>query len=254
MSETAALTDALVQAWRSGVPLPAATAALAPRDAAGAYAVQRRVAAVLGWFPQGRPRAWKLGMPRDGGMPTAAPVPDELLFASPARRPASGFHCVIGVEVELAVRLRDAVPAGADRHEIAQAIGETIAAIELFDVRAEQWRSLPATFLLADQQMHAGLVLGSGISGAWSDAFARSELSIEVDGRQTARPHGGHPLGDPLHLLPWLASHAAAYGDGLRAGDLVSTGSWIALYEARAGERICARFEGVGTVELEIGA
>jgi 2-keto-4-pentenoate hydratase len=253
MSVSAELAEALACAWRSGTPLTAAAArALAPADVGAAYDVQRRVATALQWFPHGRARAWKIGSPKDGAAPTAAPVPDAFVLGSPARLPVGAFHTVVGIEVELAVRFARAVAAGADRDAIAAAIGETVAAIELFDVRAEQWRTLPATFLLADQQMHARLILGSGVRGPWSDVFADALLRLDVNGRAIARQRGGHPLGDPLATLPWLANHVATHADGLQPGDWVSTGTWIALYEAQPGDRISARFDGIGTVAFDL--
>jgi len=250
VTRTDELARALVGAWRSGAPLSAGEARrLAPLDEGGAYRVQAEVAAALGWFPGGRPRAWKIAAPK-AGQPKAAPVPDAFLVDSPARLPYDGFHTLVGIELELAVRLDRDLAADVDREAVSCAVGATMAAIEVFDVRAADWRSAPATFLLADQQMHARLVLGTGVRGPWSDRFAACELVFEVNGCEISRRRGGHPLGDPLQALPWLARHAAVHAGGLRRGDLVSTGTWVALYEAEPGDHVRARFEGVGEVEF----
>ncbi|MCE8040409.1 hypothetical protein [Halomonas sp. MCCC 1A11062] len=236
-----ALVVALAEAWRNGTPLAAETARrLAPDSRTAAYATQAVLGQRLGWWPAGRPHAWKLAM---GQPPLAAPIPDALLLPSPAR--LASWVSVPGIEVELAVRLSRALLPGAGRDECEAAVGETLAVIERFDVRAEGWPELPQNFLLADLQMHAGLVLGSGVQGWPGD----TSLTLNI-----AAPPGStwqHPLGDPLALLPWLAEHAAAQGWTLQAGDLIATGSWCGMYEVPPGGCVRARFDGIGEVELK---
>ncbi|MCA1770680.1 MAG: fumarylacetoacetate hydrolase family protein, partial [Halomonas sp.] len=238
--------DALALAWREGRPLTAQTARrLAPEGPDHAYAIQAALGERLGWWPMGRPHGWKLAM---GHPPKAAPIPDGRYQLSPARMrdPVS----VAGIEVELAVRLSRPLLAGASREEAEAAVGETLAVIEGFDVRAEHWRELPPAFLLADLQMHGGLVIGSGVSGWAGD----TRLSLEVTDQEPAPGNWQHPLGDPLALLPWLAEHAASRGWPLQPGDLVATGSWCGMLELPPGGRLVASFEGVGEVALQRAA
>ncbi len=255
MTSRSALANALVAAWNSGRPLEAAAVTqLAPADEAAAYRVQREVADALGWFAAGRPHGWKIGAASREALPTAAPIADGALTGSPARL-AARAHTLIGIEVELAVRLAHPLPAGAGPEQVRAAIGEVLAAIEICDVRAQGWRALPPMFHLADQQMNRWLILGSGVAGPWRDEFALREVRLEVNGQETLRRRGGHPLGDPLFLLPWLAAHAAReYPHGLQAGDVVTTGTWTGLHEADPGDRIRAGFDGIGSVAVEIAA
>lgn len=253
-ARTSELAALLAGAWRSGRPLAFdAAVAAAPDGEATAYAVQDAVAAALGWFPRGRPGAWKMGAPTRDDAPTAAPIPDAAVIAAPARL-TDPAHTLIGIEIELALRLARPLPAGASRAEAAAAVGEVLAAIEVCDVRAERWAELPPLFRLADQQMNRWLILGTGVAGPWSDAFATAGVRLAVNGVERIRRIGGHPLEDPLFLLPWLASHAAARGAGLAAGDLITTGTWTGLVEARPGDRIHAAFAGIGEVSMEAAA
>jgi len=245
-SEPASLVDALALAWREGRPLSAETATrLAPEGSDDAYAIQAALGERLGWWPMGRPHGWKLAI---GELPKAAPIPDGLYQYSPAQM----RHCVsvAGIEVELAVRLSRPLPAGASRAQAEAAVGETLAVIEGFDVRAERWRELAPAFLLADLQMHGGLVIGTGMPG-WAGDTA---LTLEVTGRVPAPTGWQHPLGDPLALLPWLADHAASRGWPLQAGDLVATGSWCGMLEVPPGGGVIAKFQGVGEVSLQRAA
>ncbi|WP_287366818.1 fumarylacetoacetate hydrolase family protein [Thauera sp.] len=245
----AELAERLVAAWRSGQPLSALDATrLAPSDDTAACTVQDAVGAALDWFPRGRARAWKIA----SAPPTAAPVPDAFLLEGAHRLRHEDFHTVIGIEVELVLRLGRALPAGCSETEAAAAIDGIFAAIEIFDVRARDWNTLPRTFLLADHQMHGRLLLGTGIEQGWQDSLADTEVILIVDGREKLRRHGGHALGSPVAILPWLAGHVAARADGLQKGDLVASGTWTGLHEAHIGERIAARFANIGEVCLDI--
>lgn len=255
MNQAINLTGALVGAWRNNRPLDADEATrLAPANEAQAYRVQRDVADALGWFRAGRPRAWKIGAASRDAQPTAAPIADDALRQSPAHVEAATMQTLIGIEVELAICLAHPLPDGAGAEQIRAAVGEVRAAIEICDVRAKDWPALPPLFRLADQQMNRWLILGGGIRGPWCDDLSACEVRLAVNGEEAICRHGGHPLGDPLFLLPWLARHAADhYPGGLQAGDIVTTGTWTGLYEAKPGDRIEAAFAGIGSVELEIG-
>jgi len=245
------LVRQLVAAWRNGRPLTAQEATrLAPPDDASAYAVQDAVGEALGWFPEGRARAWKIA----SVPPTAAPVPDAFLLDGSTPLRPHDIHTLIGVEVELVLRLGRALPAGADEREAAGAIDGVFAAIEIFDVRAQSWDSLPRTFLLADQQMHGRLFVGSGLETGWQPAFADTEVTLSVDGREAIRRTAGHALSTPVAILPWLARHVADRGGALRPGDLIASGTWTGLYQARPGQRLDARFAGIGEVSVRIAS
>ena len=47
-----------------------------------------------------------------------------------------------------------------------------------------------------------------------------------------------------------LANRLGRLGRGLKAGDLISTGTCAEIYHAEAGERIRAEFGPVGSIEL----
>lgn len=253
MTNDTTLTATLVDAWRSGRPLTAdAATQQAPANEAAAYATQREVAATLGWFANGRPCAWKVGAPSRDGHPNAAPIADYALRQGPASFSRRDRHIMAGIEVELAVRLAQPLAPGSTPEQVRAAIGEVMVAIEICDARAEAWRTLPPLFRLADQQVNAWLVLGSGISSGWSDDYADGEVVLTINGSETLRSHASHPFGDPLHLLPWLADHAATqYPGGLQAGDIITTGTWTGFYEARPGDHIQARFAGIGEVAVD---
>jgi 2-keto-4-pentenoate hydratase len=218
---------------------------VAPRDAAGAYAVQQAVAHELGWFASGRASAWKVGAPARDATPEATPLPPAGVVESPATLAAGAFTS-IGIEGEVAFRLRD--PSGSTD----DAIGEIVVTIEIVAPRFRDLAAMPALLRLADQGVHGALVVGSGIAWRGPIDWARQVAVVRRNGITVAETRGGHPLGDLRYLVAWLARHAASRGYPLAAGDLVTAGTWTGLVPARAGEVVSVAFPGIGEASVAL--
>lgn len=213
-------------------------------DLDDAYAIQAGVAQALGWFPAG-PRAWKVG---GTSLVTAAPLPEVL--SSPARWPASAQSEWL-IEAELAFRLARTPSGPAD---LLACLGTVCVSIELIGTRLVDGLQAPTAWKIADQSVHAGLVIGperpyAQVAGFTPADWAAQACRIEVNGQTRAQRQGGHPSGDPLATLPWLLAHAAAHTGGLRAGDLVTTGAWI-IAAVRCGDEVEVSFDGLGRARL----
>ena len=61
---------------------------------------------------------------------------------------------------------------------------------------------------------------------------------------------GERALGDPMNVLLWLANQQSAAGRGLKAGEIVSTGTCTGLDPVRPGDRVQADFGDLGRVEI----
>jgi 2-keto-4-pentenoate hydratase len=55
-------------------------------------------------------------------------------------------------------------------------------------------------------------------------------------------------MGSPANSLAWIANHLGARGLGLRAGDIVMSGSVSALLRPRAGDTVRATYTRLGSV------
>jgi 2-oxo-3-hexenedioate decarboxylase/2-keto-4-pentenoate hydratase len=160
----------------------------------------------------------------------------------------------MGLEFEIAVRLkRDLVPDGVPSlAEVADAVDAVCAAIEIVDDRRADYRALDVLSLIADNSWNAGIVLGEFVP-AWPELATIGGL-ISVDGIPLDRGSGGDVLGHPFYPVAWLASHLAKEGSGLRAGDIVMTGS---LVTTKFPDRPASyRFDvkGLGAVGLTVSA
>ena len=242
-------TEALVRAHRTGSQFdPKGTL----ENVAAAYAVQDAVAGTL-WLSTGdRIRGWKVGSSDPKVTPIAAPMPASKVFESVAELPAANFHW-IGIEAELAYRLSADLPPRAtpyDDDAIAGAIESVHVAIEVCDSRIRDWKTADPHWKLADNQMNAALVVGAGRPDWRNVDPTRERCTLTVNGEVVGEATGAHPFGDPLKLLPWLANHCAKRRGGLRAGDVVTTGSWTGMSFVEPGADVVANFAGVGEARV----
>lgn len=242
------IADLLIEARRASRTV-AVPADLELRSDEEAYRVQDLVFASL--WPGERPGAWKAGGPNDKVEPIASPI--HAVHGSPATLPAAGMS-MIGAEAEIAFRIaRDLPPRqGPYRdEEVAAAVGEALVTIELCDTRLADWKDAPALWKLADFQNNSALVVGSGTRDWRAIDFKAQRVELRI-GQRTVAAAGAHPFGDPFRLMPWIAAHCARRASGLRAGDVVTTGSWTGLEFVLPGQEVVARFPGVGEAAVRL--
>lgn len=221
---------------------------LRPRSSAEAYAVQDEVAAQL--WPVG---GWKTGAPGPAAEPIAAPIGEPLVHASGTALAAADFH-LLGIEGELAYRMGDDLPpiaGGYDRNRVTAAIASLHAAIELVDSRVKDWQSADPLWKLADNQSNGGLVIGAKLEQWQHIDPLRQRAILRINGAIAVDAVGGNAAGDPLRLLVWLANHCATRCGGLRAGDIVTTGTYTGLVLVQPGDEVAVEFPGLGEARVQ---
>lgn len=242
----------LVQARNSQQPVSAAHAELP--DAAAAYAVQQAVADRLGWFAgASTPQYWKSGGPSREAALTHAPLPPAGVWSSPADARHWPFR-MRGIEAEIALRLaRDVEPAFAATigHEQAAALVDAMCvSIEVVDSRWIEGLQAPAIAKLADLQSHGALVLG-----AWAPfrpiVWSEQQCRVQIGDQPAVERRGSHSLSDPGHLLPAWLRHLTRSGRSVPAGTVVTTGTWVGILSAAAGDLVSAEFPGVGIATVQ---
>ena len=246
-----AIAARLLEAHASGRQIDPA-AGTAPADIAEAYRVQDIVARSLG--KGGRVPAWKVIPPDAGAEPRAAPIPAGRVFSSPARFVSAGLH-MIGIESEIAFRFARELPARASPYsddEVAAAVGEALVTIEICDTRLTGWKEAPALWKLADLQSNSALVSGGGVRNWREIDFGAQSAELWIDGERRAQAKGSHACVNPFRIVPWIANHCAARCGGLRAGDLVTAGSWTGISFVNPGAEILVRFPGIGEAAATI--
>jgi 2-keto-4-pentenoate hydratase len=80
-------------------------------------------------------------------------------------------------------------------------------------------------------------------------ALGRMSVSLHQDGREVSRAPGAAILGHPLNALAWIARDLARDGRPLRAGDIISLGSFSPPQPVAPGQVWTARYEGLGDAQ-----
>lgn len=249
------LTDALVAARRD--PQQAAPLALASalQNADEAYAVQAATGAALGWFGAGddAPRHWKSGGPSRSAVLTHAALPPAGVWASPADATRTPWR-LRGIEAEVALRLGEDVDrsraAGLDVEQARALVDALCVTIEIVDSRWATGLDAPPLAKLADLQLHGALVLGDWLPFDAARDWSAQTCEVRI-GEQQHHFRGTHSLADPAFVLPAWLRHATRHGQVVRAGSVVTTGTWCGILQAQAGELVSARFDGLGQVQVQ---
>ena len=250
------LADRLADARRSNVQIPSLPAELVPQSADEAYAINAMIAERLGWEPLG----WKIA-----GTTTA--VREKLRLdtpiygrtyrrfatTSPVRFEAGDLLDPL-IECEFFVTLARSLPPRGDAWTMAEVVDaiETVhIGVEVAECRypSTALPSLPA--ILADGSASGRYVFGD-IVQRWRDGLAGIDVRVEVDGKFRRGGTGADVMGDPLQPLCWLANERRRWGDGLNAGETISTGSMTGMLPIRGGQSARAIFGSFAPIEITI--
>jgi len=244
--------DALVRSRRTPDAASAAEHAPALRNADDAYAVQAGVAQALGWFDASA-RHWKSGGPSRAAVLTHAPLPPAGVWRSPASTGHWPFR-QRGIEAEVALRLaRDvdgAVAAALTDDAARELIDAMTVSIEVVDSRWREGLDAPALCKLADLQLHGALVLGDWVPFDAGRDWSAQTCRVQIGDTPVRDFRASHSLADPCFVLPAWLRHATRAGAVVRAGSVVTTGTWCGLLHARPGDTVIARFDGIGEARV----
>ena len=232
-----------------------------PADIAAAYQIQDRVHERLASTRFGRRIGWKIGCTTrvmQAYLSIDAPCAAGLFAGTrrdtPARVSARDYRR-IGIECEIAVRLAqplDGRGGTPDLETVAASIDAAMAAIEIVDDRYEDWRTLGAPTLVADDFFAAGCVLGKPVlRDALPDLATVRGVTI-INGEERGRGVGADVLGHPFAAVAWLADCLAAQSRRLEAGEIVLTGSLVETRWLDAGDAARIEIDGLGTVSLAV--
>ena len=233
----------LLEARRSGAQV-APSFGLPDRDSV--YAVQDGVARAFGPVD-----GWKTGARSPTAEPSGAPLLAGTLRPSPATFDGKAMH-MIGVEIEISFRIARDLAARSEpvgRDEALAAVGDAFVGMEVVDTRIADFRTADPEWLLADNQMNHALVAGDAVPGWRGLDWPNLPVRLEIDGKVELDQKGGLAALEPLRALVWMIDHAVRRRGGLRAGQVITTGSWTGLRYYPPGSRARGTFAGLGSVE-----
>ena len=239
----------LVVARRTGVLLDSLPASCRPFAVSEAHAIQDATLKALNETVAG----WKVGTPLDGKTVHGAIMQSRVIPTGGAIR-ASEVP-LLGVEAEVAFRFdRDLKPRERpyEYEEVASAV-TAFPAIEIVDSRFRDYRGAPLIERIADCLSNGAFVQGAPQPRWRQFDLTKLDARLVIDGEVIVRRTGGHPAGDPLLPAVELVN-AMRMGDGVRAGQFATTGTYTGLNFGKPGQKVSAIFEGVGSAEVHLAA
>jgi 2-oxo-3-hexenedioate decarboxylase/2-keto-4-pentenoate hydratase len=158
-----------------------------------------------------------------------------------------------GVECEIAVRLSSGLTperAPFTVEQVAEAVDSCMAAIEIVDNRYVDYRTLDLPTMVADDFFNAGCVLASPVVG-WRELDIGALRGVmTINGAEVGAGYGRDVMGHPFEVVAWLANSRAERGLGLKAGEIVMTGSVVETVWCEPGDDVRATIEALGEARI----
>lgn len=246
----------LWQHWQQSTRLEQLPAQCRPVSRAEGYAIQ----AELAWLSGQSIVGWKIAATSKAGQkhihvddPLAGCLLAARALPSGARIALTGNNMQVA-EAEFAFRMGKSLPKRGAAYGVAEvlaAVASLHPAIEVPDSRYEDFTRSGAAQLIADTACACWFVIGPATGVDWRAIdLAQHRVAAYRNGALAGQGSGANVLGDPRSALAWVANELSTYGDGLRAGDLVMTGTCLTPVPVSSGDRFKADFGDFGALEV----
>jgi len=250
-----AAADLLWRQWTGGTRIPQLPPEIRPASRTDGYAIQAKVVSlfrqpIVGWKIAATSIAGQRHIGVDG--PLVGSLMLDRVLPSGARLPLSGNHMLVG-EAEFAFRFaRNLTPRGRpyEVDEVLAAVGDLHPTIEIPDSRFDDFARVGAAQLIADNACACWLAVGAAAPDWRGVDLAAHTVEGFLDDAPIVTGAGANVLGDPRVALTWMVNERCAYGPGVRAGDLVTTGTCIAPLAIEPGQHFRADFGALGALDV----
>jgi 2-keto-4-pentenoate hydratase len=250
---TAALI--LWQNWNQSTRIAELPAQFRPVNRAEAYEIQAELAAISGQGVVG----WKIAATSPAGQShigVDGPLAGRLLAQRTLKDGAAislGGNLMKVAEAEFVFRLGKPLPKRVEPYRVEEALAAVESlhpAIEIPDSRYLDFARVGAPQLIADNACACWFVLGEPTSADWRRLnLAQHSVVAFLNGTQAATGSGANVLGDPRAALTWIANELSAFGDGLLAGEVVTTGTCVIPIPIAPGDQLRVDFGALGALE-----
>ncbi len=248
------LTHLLAALRREGRQQSGLDPRLAPPDTATAYRIATMVAEALGWPVLG----WKIAAMKaemQKALRTDSPIYGRVFCLQ--QTPGTVVHARLASpipEVEFQARLGIDLPPRDKPYgieEVTAAVASLHPGLELAECRFvhdQAFPPLPA--ILADGAGSGTIVHGPAIEDWRQRDIVHQEATLSCNGKVRRRGTAAAALDHPMAPLTWLANELSRTGVGLKAGQMVSTGTLTGMLSPKPGETYVADFGPLGSVSL----
>ena len=151
------------------------------------------------------------------------------------------------IEAETAFVLRDALRGpGLTPVDVLRATQAVIPALELVDLKVPG--GIQATDVIIHNALHGGLITGARLYPLESLDLQYEGVTVEYNGQLHGSGTGFEVMGNPVNPVVWLANKLAEFGDWLRAGEIIISGSMVTPVAVKPGDYVKATYTRMGSV------
>jgi len=240
----------LFAARERGIPGPRIPVEFRPASIDDALAIQARVTSLVGQ-PVG---GYKCSVPTGPRPVSVAPIfAPTIAHASPYY--VRGVDAIARIEPEIAFIMADDLPARANPYsegEVRDAIKDVRLVLEILGPRYSEPASVTYPELLADGLANQGLLVGPVLLDPWNSNIETFPVSIRTANGVLRTYEGQHADQHPLRPLYWLANYLASGDTPLRAGMIVTTGSYCGAVDVPLDTPLTFAFGDLGTLSATL--
>ena len=140
---------------------------------------------------------------------------------------------------------RDLMGPGVSAADVIAATEGVMACFEIVDSRIENWK-IKIQDTVADNASCGVFVLGDRLVDPRDVDLGTCGMVLEKNGEIVATGAGAAALGHPANAVAWLANTLGSLGMGLKAGEVVLSGSLAAMVPVQAGDSLRVSIGGIG--------
>jgi 2-keto-4-pentenoate hydratase len=129
-----------------------------------------------------------------------------------------------------------------------RATAGVLPAIEITSTWIERKGAFDLRDSIADNGAAGRFVIGGKLTPVEDIDLRLVGMILEVNGQLVATAAGAAALGNPANVVAWLANKLAEFGERLRAGDIVMTGTLVGGIEPHPGDVFKVTFDRLGSV------
>lgn len=159
------------------------------------------------------------------------------------------------VEAEVIFELGSDLPAGHapySEQRVMASVSRVFAGIEVCNTRFDENVEPSLPCLVADNCNADVIVIGDLLSTHDVAALADIPVTLRRRGHPDIRGSTQNVLGNPFRALTWLANWLARRGEGLKRGQVVSSGSCTGMTELSPEDSVVATFGSQSRVSVEL--
>ena len=152
------------------------------------------------------------------------------------------------IEAEIAFVLgEDLRGPGVTPVDVMRATLGVLPSLELVDLKVKG-EGITANDVIIHNALHGGLVVGSRLCPLDGLDLQYEGVTVEFNGQLHGSGTGFEVMGNPINPVVWLANKLSEFGDYLRAGETIISGSMVTPAELKPGDFVKVTYSRMGTV------